>query len=265
MTDLLKGVSRSFYWTMRVLPRDVRPQISLAYLLARATDTIADTALVPVAERLDALNTLRARIAGESAASVNFSKLAENQGLPAERMLLQRIEEALSILPKFSYSDQQRIREVLRVITSGQELDLQRFAGASERNLVALAGDDDLDDYIFRVAGCVGEFWTRLCRAHLFPQAQLNEAEFLAKGVCFGKGARVRVARSHRLADAAPLPRGEHPRSKPAREDQPRRTARHRCALGAAVSVAVRVAPARHSVTMRVRAAQDTPSPFHPN
>ncbi len=188
LTDLLKGVSRSFYWTMRVLPRDVRPQISLAYLLARATDTIADTALVPMDERLGALNALRLRIAGESNTTLNFSRLAENQGLPAERMLLQRIEEALSILPKFSYSDQQRIREVLRVITSGQELDLQRFAGASERNLVALAGDDDLDDYIFRVAGCVGEFWTRLCRAHLFPQAQINEAEFLAKGVCFGKG-----------------------------------------------------------------------------
>ena len=43
LTDLLKGVSRSFYLTLRVLPGRIRPQIGLAYLLARATDTLADT------------------------------------------------------------------------------------------------------------------------------------------------------------------------------------------------------------------------------
>ncbi|MBM3876783.1 MAG: squalene/phytoene synthase family protein [Verrucomicrobia bacterium] len=188
LTDILKGVSRSFYWTMRVLPLDIRPQISLAYLLARATDTIADTGLVPVPERLDALRALRGRILGESAAPLDFGALASNQGSPAERVLLERAEEALSILPQFSYSDQQRIREVLDVITGGQALDLQRFGGASEKQIVALQTDAELDDYTFRVAGCVGEFWTRLCRAHLFPNVPVNEAELLANGVRFGKG-----------------------------------------------------------------------------
>ena len=37
--DLLKATSRSFYLTLRVLPARVRPQIGLAYLLARTTDT----------------------------------------------------------------------------------------------------------------------------------------------------------------------------------------------------------------------------------
>ena len=45
LTTLLKQVSRSFYTTLWILPRSVRSQISLAYLLARATDTIADTEL----------------------------------------------------------------------------------------------------------------------------------------------------------------------------------------------------------------------------
>jgi farnesyl-diphosphate farnesyltransferase len=49
LTDLLKATSRSFYLTLRVLPAAVRPQISLAYLLARTTDTIADTEIVPLA------------------------------------------------------------------------------------------------------------------------------------------------------------------------------------------------------------------------
>jgi len=188
LTGILRGVSRSFYWTMRVLPLDIRPQISLAYLLARTTDTIADTGLVPVDERLGALQALRARILGETSAPLDFGALVSNQGSPAERVLLECVEDALSILPKFSYSDQQRIREVLDIITSGQSLDLQRFGGACEKRIVALQTDAELDDYTFRVAGCVGEFWTRLCRAHLFPNVPVNEAELLANGVRFGKG-----------------------------------------------------------------------------
>ena len=45
---LLRDVSRSFYKTLAILPGSIRPQISLAYLLARTTDTIADTEIVPV-------------------------------------------------------------------------------------------------------------------------------------------------------------------------------------------------------------------------
>ena len=47
LNQLLKQTSRSFYLTLRVLPGAIRPQIGLAYLLARTTDTIADTELVP--------------------------------------------------------------------------------------------------------------------------------------------------------------------------------------------------------------------------
>ena len=188
LTRLLRDVSRSFYWTMRVLPSAVRPQISLAYLLARATDTIADTEIIPLAERRAALELLRARILGTSDAPLNFGALAGRQGSIAEQVLLERCEEALAVLNGFQPVDQQRIRDVLQTITSGQELDMSRFAGASEKNIVTLNTDDELDDYTYRVAGCVGEFWTKICRAHLFPAAPLDDAALLADGVRFGKG-----------------------------------------------------------------------------
>src|SRR5205085_6562347 len=41
--DLLRRVSRSFYLSLAILPRPLREPIGLAYLLARATDTVADT------------------------------------------------------------------------------------------------------------------------------------------------------------------------------------------------------------------------------
>ena len=42
LRDLLKRVSRLFYTTLVVVPSNVRDQVSLAYLFARAADTIAD-------------------------------------------------------------------------------------------------------------------------------------------------------------------------------------------------------------------------------
>src|SRR6185436_18281735 len=73
-------------------------------------------------------------------------------------------------------------------ITSGQMLDLSRFGAASQTQIVALRHDAELEDYTYRVAGCVGEFWTRMCRAHIFPRAPLDDARLLADGVRLGKG-----------------------------------------------------------------------------
>ena len=66
LKDLLRSVSRSFYLTLRVLPKSIRPQIGLAYLLARATDTIADTDAVPINRRMETLALYRDRILGVS-------------------------------------------------------------------------------------------------------------------------------------------------------------------------------------------------------
>ncbi|HXE43316.1 MAG TPA: squalene/phytoene synthase family protein, partial [Candidatus Baltobacteraceae bacterium] len=185
---MLKATSRSFHLTLRVLPARVRPQIGLAYLLARTTDTIADTELIPLDQRLDALQRLRERIQGSSTTPLKFGELAEQQGSDAEKLLLEKIESALSTLQYFSEADQKLIRTVINVISSGQELDLRRFGGVSAGKIVPLETDVQLDDYTYRVAGCVGEFWTKICRAHLFPNARLDEKQFLINGVRFGQG-----------------------------------------------------------------------------
>lgn len=192
--DLLKATSRSFYLTLRVLPAAVRSQIGLAYLLARTTDTVADTEILPVEQRLAALDKLRVRILGQSSTPLSFGELARQQGSPAERVLLEQVEAALALLQTLSPEDLKLVREVLTTITSGQELDLRRFGGSATGNhpnqkIISLNTAAELDDYTYRVAGCVGEFWTKICRAHLFPQARLeDEQQFLTDGIRFGKG-----------------------------------------------------------------------------
>jgi farnesyl-diphosphate farnesyltransferase len=188
LNDLLKATSRSFYLTLRVLPARVRPQIGLAYLLARTTDTIADTELVPPAQRLDALQKLRERILGQNSAPLNFGEMAQKQNLSAEKLLLEKVEDSLAELQNFSETDQKLIRDVLTTITSGQELDLKRFGNSSAEKIIALQTEAELDDYTYRVAGCVGGFWTKICRAHLFPHAKIDDTQFIADGIRFGKG-----------------------------------------------------------------------------
>jgi len=185
---LLKATSRSFYLTLRMLPVRVRPQIGLAYLLARTSDTIADTELVAPAQRLDALQKLRGRILGQNAEPLNFGELAQHQGSPAEKLLLEKVEDSLALLKTLSSADLKLVCNVLTTITGGQELDLRRFARASAEKIIPLETASELEDYTYRVAGCVGEFWTKICRAHLFPRARLDEAQLINDGIRFGKG-----------------------------------------------------------------------------
>jgi farnesyl-diphosphate farnesyltransferase len=206
LNDLLKATSRSFYLTLRVLPARVRPQIGLAYLLARTTDTIADTEILPVAQRLDALQKLRERILGQTSAPLNFGELAQKQNLSAEKLLLEKVEDGLTLMQTLSPQDLKLVRDVLVTITGGQELDLRRFGRWGEApgepsstfaargdarptaKIIALETEAELDDYTYRVAGCVGGFWTRICRARLFPNAKIDDIQFIADGIRFGKG-----------------------------------------------------------------------------
>ena len=188
LTSHLRAVSRSLYPALRVLPSSIRAQISVAYLLARTTDTIADTQSARLETRLAGLQQLRERIEGSGQHPLDFSELLRHHDSPADHLLLENCERSLSRLDGFSPADIKLIREVLATIISGQELDLRRFAGSSPGNIKSLQTEAELDDYTYRVAGCVGETWTRFWRADLFPQTYLSDAWLLAHSVRFGRG-----------------------------------------------------------------------------
>jgi len=188
LQSLLRDTSRSFYLTVRILPRAVRPQVSIAYLLARTSDTIADSQGDLLKARMAGLAYLRSRILCAPTLAPKTSRLPSDGATPAERVLVSRVKETLQIFNGMAEEDKRLIREVLGTIISGQELDLMRFGPPNTPQLRVLETEAELDDYTFRVAGCVGEFWTRLCRAHLFPRAAVDEEMLLRDGIRFGKG-----------------------------------------------------------------------------
>jgi farnesyl-diphosphate farnesyltransferase len=63
-------------------------------------------------------------------------------------------------------------------------LDLKRFGNPQE--IRALSTAADLEEYTYLVAGCVGEFWTRLCFRHVRQFASRTEDEMIALGKRFG-------------------------------------------------------------------------------
>jgi farnesyl-diphosphate farnesyltransferase len=188
-TQVLKGVSRSFYLSLRLLPAPMRGAASLGYLLARTSDTLADTASLPIEDRRAALHQFDDCVAGDSSFVAWSPALVNAIPDARERHLLVDGPQILKGLAQLPREQAQLVREVVRTIIGGQSLDLERFATASKSAPVALADDAALEDYAWRVAGCVGEFWTKLGFLTLgkrFSQAPLDL--MLGWGSSYGKG-----------------------------------------------------------------------------
>lgn len=192
LRDLLKQVSRLFYTTLVVVPANVRDQVGLAYLFARAADTIADTELIDRSRRLNFLHRFREQFLGEQLDWAQIHTIQQAVGplqqVSAERTLLERLDECFRLLPACSLDDRRRIQRVMTTLTQGMEMDLTTFPGGSVADLTALKTFEDLDRYTYHVAGCVGEFWTGLMCAHRKALANWNIHQMSEVGVRFGKG-----------------------------------------------------------------------------
>jgi len=185
----LRDVSRAFYLTLRVLPEGMREPVGLAYLLARAADTVADTAALPRERRLQHLLDLRELIAGRESGTTlqRLAELSADHVDPGERRLMQRLPEALEQLERLPEEDRRRVREIVAALTVGMEYDLNTFPAEGAGRVVAVPDLDDLDRYTYHVAGCVGEFWTTTAKAHTPALGRWDEAEMSRLGVRFGK------------------------------------------------------------------------------
>lgn len=187
----LRATSRSFYLSLRVLPRPVRDPIGLAYLAARTTDTVADAARMSAQDRLAVLERMDEQLAGQvDPVPLPVADLLSGSGSPAERGLLDAWPETLADLARLGPVDLADVRSVLRQILAGQKLDLRWFGVPSpdHRPVRAFATADQLEHYTYCVAGAVGEFWSRVCQRHLFPRFTLDRQVWIQRAVRFGQG-----------------------------------------------------------------------------
>jgi farnesyl-diphosphate farnesyltransferase len=186
---ILRQVSRSFYLSIFLLPKKLRDPVALGYLLARASDTVADTGELPIELRAEKLRLLARGIQGQALGdaivdlSASLSPLQKNE---SERALIESLQSCLDWLDQSEVLDREEVRAVLEKINRGQILDLERFR--DPKQIVALETAADLDEYTYLVAGSAGEFWTRLCFRHLKKFSPHGETEMLGLGKSYGMG-----------------------------------------------------------------------------
>ena len=195
-----RDVSRAFYLTLRVLPRGMREPVSLAYLLARAADTLADTALLPLERRLPALLCFRQQVEGPATVQGVDAIVAEvpptdgikgddikGDGMDKERTLVASLPQAFSMLESLDAHDLKLVRSVVVALTHGMEMDLTELAPSESGEIRAVRDEAHLDAYTHSVAGCVGEFWTAISMAHQPALMHWDAPRMSQLGVRFGK------------------------------------------------------------------------------
>ncbi len=188
LAALLPKVSRSFFLSLRFLPIGLRGPLSLAYLLARTTDSLADEATAPLALRVESLRAFASAIATGRNLSLREAFPELRLSRPAEQHLLDHAPLLLSELHRLPENLQREIQWLLQIIAGGQTLDLTRFGYASAEQPVALQTRQDLRAYTYAVAGCVGEFWTRLCALTLPHWPHALQDPLVEHGRVFGQG-----------------------------------------------------------------------------
>lgn len=175
---LLRSVSRSFYITVRLLPERLRAPIGLAYLLARASDTIADSADLPAPEREKYLSAFLAMCRDGTRDRLDEIRTHIRSTHAGENELIAQLDRCLAWLESLPDFDRAEIRAVLAKIIRGQTLDVQR---------PALRTAAELEEYTYLVAGCVGEFWTRESSHHLPRYSSLPPDQLNSLAIDFGK------------------------------------------------------------------------------
>jgi farnesyl-diphosphate farnesyltransferase len=173
--------------------------IALGYLLARASDTIADTNQLPAAERIEFLNRfLRAIVNRHPGDPLDLAACLTAQADGPEKVLVANIDEVMGCLAKIPPTHQALVHEVLTKIVRGQSLDIERFE--SKPGIHGLVDDSELEEYTYLVAGSVGEFWTKICLLDCSSYARLTAEEMLVLGKDFGKGLQlVNILRDYPL------------------------------------------------------------------
>jgi farnesyl-diphosphate farnesyltransferase len=187
LLDLLKEVSRSFYISVRFLPKPIRMTIAIAYLLARTSDTIADTNQLPAADRIEFLRRfLASLLSGRRLNELEIASCLRGQPEGPEKILLSRMDMIFHEFSNIPPAHRELTVEVLTQITRGQTLDVTKFE--IHEGVSGLEDDGALEEYTYFVGGSVGEFWTKVCFLGWPSYARLPEPEMLSSGKAFGKG-----------------------------------------------------------------------------
>ena len=176
----LKIVSRSFYLTLRILPGSVFTPAGVAYLIARYIDNIVDNKSVSMDSKKTHIYEIRKTFApnrNDLTESLNSNTNQSHTSILTYKHLFDTLH----------CDDQKLVSKVLLEITDGMLFELEKFNQYSPNEIKSLSTYVELDNYIYKIAGSVGEFFTELILLHE-PKLRLSDTSyFFDIAIEFGK------------------------------------------------------------------------------
>lgn len=161
---LLKHTSRSLYLSVQMLPAAMRPAFSVAYLLCRYADTIADTHLLPTDRRLYWIERFPELIQKENPleAAQLAREISGGSENPYEAELIKHLIPCLNLFRQIAAPQQVIIMDVVQAVCEGMRMDLQTFPAEPQPEPAALSRPQELEHYCRLMGGKPGLFWSRL-------------------------------------------------------------------------------------------------------
>lgn len=160
--NILPKVSRTFAPTIQRLPRPLFLQVTVAYLLCRVADTIEDSVILDIVQKQKLLDEYAHILEKENPMSELNSFMKKISSLPQEGPeyeLVHNLPLILNVYDKFSKRVRSGISTWVIEMTSGMRKYVQSKKASSQNFLNTLK---ELDDYIYYVAGTVGNLLTAL-------------------------------------------------------------------------------------------------------
>lgn len=186
--NILPKVSRTFAPTIQKLPHPLVLQLTVAYLLCRIADTIEDNVILTIKQKQRLLEQYADVLVREKASNGLKAFMQQVDTLPregADDELLHHVPLILAVYHTFPKKVMAGISTWVAEMVSGMRTYVQSKYSSSQNFLKTL---NDLDDYIYYVAGTVGNLVTTLFS--LYSQhITRNIAQHLKKySESFGKG-----------------------------------------------------------------------------
>ncbi len=184
--NLLKTTSRSFYLSIKFIPKNMRNCFACGYLLCRYADSITDTNFLSKTRKIFWLKKFPSLLIHqqknetETLVKEIFSAKEKNT---AEKKLLENLSTCIDFFNTLNIDEKKLVIEVVENVCKGMLLDLEYF---SDEKIKALETAKQLEEYCYYIGGMPGVFWTKLimlkAKKHYNPQIFL-QAEKIGKSL----------------------------------------------------------------------------------
>jgi farnesyl-diphosphate farnesyltransferase len=177
LEEVLRATSRTFALGIEGLPRPLREEMRIAYLILRVSDYLEDNTTLPQDRKATLLDSWADVLQGGQPPQDLLDHLASTADPSPDSMAAHHVGAIVEALQGLPTQPQASIRRHTRDSTVGMARWVRRGP--------VIGNEEDLDDYMHEVAGRVGYLITDLF-AQVSPTVAANQAEMMVLGRDFG-------------------------------------------------------------------------------